>query len=105
MSNGVDGLGGDKGISRGFYFSRSVVNFLMIMLGLVAAYFTTIGAIRIELAEKAESKLVATIETRLSELEVVIIEGRVKKDEFYEFRNEVESRLARIESFLIEQGR
>lgn len=105
MSNTVDGLGGDKGIGRGFYFSRSVVNFLMIMLGLVAAYFTTIGAIRIELAEKAESKLVATIETRLSELEVVITEGRVKKDEFYEFRNEVESRLARIESFLIEQGR
>jgi hypothetical protein len=105
MNNRDDEFGGVKGTGRGFYYSRSVVNFLMILLGLVAAYFTTIGAIRIELAKKAETKLVATIETRVSELEVVITEDRVRKDEFYEFCNDVESRLATIESFLIEQGR
>jgi hypothetical protein len=105
MNNEADINGRADEKTGGLYSSRTVISILMFILGLAAAYFTTISTIKIELAEKAESALVATMDTRLAELEVVITEGRVKKDEFYEFRNEVESRLARIESYLIKQGR
>jgi len=65
-----------------------------------AAYFTTIGSIRISLAEKAEAVLVETIDKKLTRLEVVIKEGMISKDQFFEFSNDIESRLARIEYHL-----
>jgi len=92
-------------ISPSIFFNRSLINFIVILLGMSAAYFTTIGSIKIKLAEKAESVLVETLDKRLARLEVVIIEGRVSKDEFFEFKNNIESRLNRIECYLIENGR
>ncbi|UCD94060.1 MAG: hypothetical protein JSU69_09860 [Candidatus Zixiibacteriota bacterium] len=85
--------------------SRSLLNFIVILLGMAAAYFTTIGSIKIQLAEKAESALVEKIDKRLGRLEVTIIEGTISKDEFCQFRNSIESRLTRIEYFLVEHGR
>jgi len=76
-----------------------------LVLGMSAAYFTTIGSIKIQLAEKAESVLVETLDKKLARLEVVITEGRVSKDEFFEFKNNIESRLSRIEYYLMENGR
>jgi hypothetical protein len=74
----------------------------MALLGLSAAYFTTIGSIKVSLAEKAESVLVDTIDKKLTGLEIVIREGMVTKDQFFEFRNDIETRLGRIEYHLIE---
>nr|MBN2276860.1 hypothetical protein [candidate division Zixibacteria bacterium] len=85
--------------------SRPLISFIMALLGVTAAYFTTIGSIEVRLAEKAEAALVETIDKRLARLEVVIREGRVGKDEFFQFRNDIERRLTRIEFFLTEQGR
>jgi len=44
------------GSKNGFWrilLNRPVVNFIMALLGLTAAYYTTIGSIRVSLAEKA----------------------------------------------------
>jgi hypothetical protein len=81
-------------------FNKPLINFMMGLLGLAAAYFTTINNIEVQLAEKAESALVSAIDKRLDRLEIVIKEGRVSKDEFFEFKNNIESRLTRIEFYL-----
>lgn len=88
-----------------FPVSRTFLNFIVVLFGMVAAYFTTIGSIKIQLAEKAESALVEAIDKKLAALEVTIIDGRVSKDEFYQFKNDIESRLIRIEAYLSEDRR
>jgi hypothetical protein len=94
-----------KYMSSSIFFSRPLINFIVVLLGMSAAYFTTIGSIKIQLADKAESVLVATLDKKLARLEVVITEGRVSKDEFFEFKNNIESRLNRIECYLMKSGR
>ncbi len=79
---------------------KPIYGFILALLGMSAAYFTTIGSIRISLAEKAEAVLVETIDKKLTRLEVLITEGMVSKDQFFEFRNDLESRLSRIEFYL-----
>ncbi len=86
-------------------FGRPLINFILILLGMSAAYFTTIGSIRIQMAEKAETALVETIDRRLARLEVLIREGTISKDDFHKFSKDVESRLSRIESYLIDNKR
>ncbi len=92
-------------LSLATFIGRPLVNIILVLLGMSAAYFTTIGSIKIQLAEKAESVLVETLDKKLARLEVVITEGRVSKDEFFEFKNNIESRLSRIEYYLMENGR
>ncbi len=92
-------------ISLTTFLSRPLVNIILVLLGMSAAYFTTIGSIKIQLAEKAESVLVETLDKKLARLEVVITEGRVSKDDFFKFKNNIESRLSRIEYYLKENGR
>jgi hypothetical protein len=82
--------------------NRPVVNFIMALLGLTAAYYTTIGSIRVSLAEKAEYTVVDKVDKRLAELEILIREGMVTKDQFCEFRTGIEKRLNRIEYYLKE---
>ncbi len=79
---------------------KPLYGFILTLLGMSAAYFTTIGSIRISLAEKAEAGLVETIDKKLTRLEVIIKEGMISKDQFFEFSNDIESRLARIEYHL-----
>jgi hypothetical protein len=86
-------------------FNRPLVNFMVALLGMTAAYFTTIGSIKIQLAEKASSVLVEAIDKKLTRMEVVIVEGRVSKDEFFIFKNNIDRRLSKIEFYLSEQGR
>lgn len=88
-----------------FWMSKPVMNFIMVLLGMTAAYFTTIGSIKIQLAEKAESVLVEAIDRKLAAIEVTIREGRVSKDEFYQLKSDIEGRLIRIEYYLKESGR
>jgi hypothetical protein len=100
---GVEYKDNKKPIS--FWISKPVLNFIMVLLGMTAAYFTTIGSIKIQLAEKAESVLVEAIDRKLTALEVTIREGLISKDEFYQFKSDIEGRLIRIEYYLQENGR
>jgi len=87
------------------FLSKPLFSFVMALLGMSAAYFTTIGNIKVALAEKAEIVLVEAIDKRLERLEVLIAEGTIRKDEFYQFKADITSRLTRIEFYLSEQRR
>lgn len=86
-----------------FQLGSQLVNLMVIALGIAAAYFMTIQSLKIELAAKAESAVVETLDKKLSSFEVFLREGVVSKEQFYQFSREVDNRLARIEQYLIHQ--
>lgn len=77
------------------------INLVTIIFGIVAAYFMTIQSLKIELAEKAEQDVVGVIDKKLVNLEVILKEGVVNKEEFFEFSKNIEARLSRIEFYLM----
>lgn len=81
--------------------TSQLVNLIAIVVGVAAAYFMTIQSLRIELAAKAESTVVSTLERKLAGFEVLLREGVVNKEQFYEFSSNVETRLIRIEQHLV----
>ena len=84
----------------GIRLSGQLLNLVVFALGIAAAYFMTIQSLKIELAAKAESAVVETLDKKLSKFEVLLTEGVISKEEFYRFSGEVDSRLARIEFYL-----
>lgn len=80
--------------------SGPLLNFITIILGIAAAYFLTIQSLKVELAAKAESAVVETLDRKMAAFEVIIRQGVVDKEEFWRFSNELEARLARIEYYL-----
>jgi len=81
-----------------------LLQLLVVIFGIVAAYFMTIQSLKIELAEKAERVMVETLDKKLTNLEVILTEGVISKDDFHRFSNEVDRRLARIEYILLEKS-
>jgi hypothetical protein len=88
----------------GLRFSAQAVNLLVVILGIAAAYFMTIQSLKVELAAKAENAVVETLDRKLTAFEVILREGVVDKEEFYRFSCGIESRLIRIEQYLIENS-
>lgn len=85
--------------------SAQLLNVLMIALGIAAAYFMTIQSLKIELAAKAESDVVVTLDKKLANFEILLREGMVTREQFYAFSSAIDRRLARIEYQLqIEPG-
>ncbi len=80
--------------------SGSTLRMITTVLGIAAAYFLTIQSLKVELAEKAEGPAVEMIDKKLTNLEAVIREGVVSKEQFYTFSREIETRLNRIEILL-----
>ena len=93
----------DKAIRFPVQLGGQLLNLLLVALGIAAAYFMTIQSLRIELAAKAESAVVATLDKKLSGFEVILTEGVVNREQFYQFSRETEARLIRIEAHLIGQ--
>ena len=86
-----------------FRVSGQVLNLMTLIVGIAAAYFLTIQSLKIELSEKAESAVVSTLDKKLAHLEVMIREGVVSKEQFYQFSKDIDTRLTKIEYFLMEQ--
>ncbi len=84
--------------------SNQLLNLLTVALGIAAAYFLTIQSLKIELAAKAESRVVEVMDKKLTSFEVLVREGLVSKEDFYTFSRDIDSRLTRIELFLTEQS-
>jgi hypothetical protein len=80
------------------------LNLITIILGIAAAYFMTIQSLRIELAAKAESAVVGALDKKLAGLEILLTERVVGKEQFYRFSSDIEARLIRIESYLVENA-
>lgn len=85
-----------------YNFSNLLLKYVSAVLGLAAAYFLTIQSLRLDLAVKADDATVDLLDKKLTNIEVIIKEGMLSRDQFYTFSSEVETRLARIE-FLLEQ--
>lgn len=90
-------------LSEGVGISSPLMNFITLALGLAAAYFMTIQSLKIELAAKAESAVVTTLDKKLTNFEVLLKEGVVSKEEFFRFSKDMEMRLTRIEAYLSSQ--
>ena len=86
-----------------FRISGPVWNVITIVLGMIAAYFMTIQQLRVDLAAKAETTVVGTLDRKISGLEVYLKEAVVSKQQFYEHTQKMETRLDRIEQYLIDQ--
>jgi hypothetical protein len=84
----------------GFRLSSQLLNLIVFALGIAAAYFMTIQSLKIELAAKAESAVVETLDKKLSNFEVILKEGVISKEEFYRFSRDIDRRLAKIEYYL-----
>ena len=82
--------------------STSMLRFITMLLGLAAAYFLTIQSLKVEVASKADNVTVESLDKKLTNIEVILKEGVLSKEQFYHFSKEIESRLARIE-FLLEE--
>lgn len=92
---------GSEGVPR---LPGGWINLLTIALGIAAAYFMTIQSLRIELAAKAESDMVITLDKKLANFEVIVKECMVSKEEFFRFSKEIEAKLIRIEYYLTDQA-
>jgi len=88
----------------GKYLSIQWIKLMSIVLGIAAAYFLTIQSLKIELSAKAEGDIVETLDKKLANLEVILKETVVTKEQFYTFSQEMEARLARIEYFLADRS-
>ena len=85
-----------------FGYIGPLVNIATVIMGVVAAYFLTIQSLKIELAAKAEGAVVETLDKRLNRFEVILTEGVVSREQFYQFTKDVEARLTRIELHLMQ---
>lgn len=92
-----------NGISM-FSMNTNFINLVSLILGVAAAYFLTIQSLKIELAAKAEGSVVERLDKKLANIEVILKEGVVSKEQFYKFSNNIENRLGRIEYYLIDQS-
>jgi hypothetical protein len=95
----------DRQGEGGIRLSGQLINLVMIILGLAAAYFLTIQSLKIELEDKAESAVVETLDKKLAGFEVILREGVVSREQFHQFSKDVEARLTRIEYYLKDQSR
>lgn len=93
-----------QNIITGLKVGGSMLNFVTIILGIAAAYFLTIQSIKIELAAKAENVVVESLDRKLTSIEVMLREGVVSKEQFYNFTTSIEARLNRIEYYLTDKS-
>ncbi len=86
-----------------FRIGSQMLNILIIALGLAGGYFMTLQSLKLELAAKAETVVVETLDKRLGALEIILNERTVSRAQFYDFARDIDGRLARIE-YLIQSG-
>lgn len=86
----------------GLKITGTLLRLVAMIFGIAAAYFLTIQSLRIELAAKAESTIVEQLDKKLNNIEVILKETVLSKEQFYNFSTSLETRLARIEFHLSE---
>jgi len=102
LSTSSEAASGGEPHGGGLNLSGPLLNLLVVIMGLAAAYFVTIQSIKVELAAKAEAAVVTALDRKLARFEVLLSEGVVSKEEFHRFSKDVEARLIRIENHLTE---
>lgn len=85
---------------NGVRISGTLIRIVAAVFGVAAAYFLTLQSLRIELAAKAESTAVEKLDKKLGNIEVILKESMLSKEQFYKFSSDMERRLSRIEYHL-----
>lgn len=93
----------DNSSRGGFNLSPPLINFMVILIGVVSAYYLTIQSLKVDLAAKAETAVVEAMDRKLAAFEVLLKEGVVGREQFYLFSRDIEARLIRIEYYLTEK--
>lgn len=79
-----------------------LVAFFVSAFGIITAYYTTIAGIKLDLSQKAESVVVNQLDKRLSNIELMLNQNFLTKEEFYQFSQDLQNRLNRMEYQLVE---
>jgi predicted Holliday junction resolvase-like endonuclease len=74
-----------------------LVAFFFTAFGVLAAYYTTIAGIRLDLSRKAETEMVNQLDKKLCEIEVILNDNFMTKKEFMELKEDLDKRLTKIE--------
>lgn len=83
---------------------NQLLRLVTIIFGVAAAYFLSLQSIKLELSKKAESDVVTKLDKKLTNIEVILSEGVLDKEEFYHFSNSLEKRLTKIEAMIAEKN-
>ncbi len=87
---------------KGFIMLNTpMIKFIMVILGVATSYFLSIQSIKVELAAKAEMKTVEQLDKKLTNIEYMLNQGVLSKEQFYLFSQNIDRRLSKIE-FLLE---
>jgi predicted Holliday junction resolvase-like endonuclease len=73
---------------------------VLVILAALSTYYTTIESLKVELSGKAEENLVASLDKRISNLEIRLAENFATKKDFYQLKEDLLLRLTRIETRL-----
>lgn len=82
---------------NGIKITGTFLRLVAMVVGIAAAYFLTIQSLKVELAAKAEISAVEKLDKKLGNIEVILKESMLSKEQFYNFSNNLETRLNRIE--------
>jgi hypothetical protein len=74
-----------------------LVAFFVTAFGIITAYYTTIAGIKLDLSKKAESEMVNQLDKRLSNIEILLNQNFLTKEEFHHFSEDLQNRLTKIE--------
>lgn len=84
---------------------KFLFSFGMTACGILAAYYTTVSGLKLELAGKADGAAVAAMEKKITAVEVQLTERFMTKDDFYRLKDEMLERLSKIEAKLEQKSR
>ena len=79
---------------------KFLFSFAMTAFGILAAYYTTVSGLKLELAGKADGAALAAMDKKITAVEVQLTERFMTKDDFYRPKDEILQRLNRIETKL-----
>jgi hypothetical protein len=80
------------------------LNLLGLILGVAAAYSLTTRSLKIELAAETEGTAVQRLGKKPAEIEVILKEGVISRQQFFEFSEKIERRPGGIEFYLTDQS-
>ena len=86
-------------------YRQFIITVLVIIVTALSTYYTTIESLKLEVAGKAEDKFVATLDKRISNLEIRLAENFATKEDFYRLKEDLLIRLSGIEAHIAQKER
>jgi predicted Holliday junction resolvase-like endonuclease len=86
-------------------YRQFIITVVIVIVTALSTYYTTIESLKLEVAGKAEDKFVATLDKRISNLEIRLAENFATKEDFYRLKEDLLIRLSGIEARIGEKER